>query len=86
MSKPCDNCEILLFWHHNIPYEVGNKIDYYEGCGGLVYDSLMKKLRYADTLYIKPKQVTPRHVCKGYDKIIKRTNVQVFDKGLNTLF
>ena len=86
MSRPCDNCGTLLFWHHNLPFEVGVKIDYYEGCGGLVYDKLMKSLRYADQLYLKPKQVTPRHHCNNYDKTLKRTTAKVFDKGLDTLF
>jgi len=86
MSKPCDNCGTLLFWHHNWPFEVGVKIDYYEGCGGLVYDGLMKKLRYADHLHIKPKQVTPRHLCTNYDKVLKRSYEAVFNKQVDTLF
>jgi hypothetical protein len=86
MNQTCQGCGILLFWHHHWPYEVGVKIDYFEGCGGLVYDKLTKSLRYADNLYLKPKQVTPRHHCQGYDKVLKRTDEKVFDKGLDTLF
>jgi hypothetical protein len=86
MSRPCDNCGTILFWHHQWPFEVGVKIDYYEGCGGLVYDKLTKKLVYADNLFDKPKQVTPRHHCLNYDKTLKRTDTKVFDKGLKTLF
>jgi hypothetical protein len=86
MSKPCENCGTLLFWHHKWPYEVGNKIDYFEGCQGLVYSAFDKKLLYADTLRCKPAQVTPRHHCSNYDKILKRTDEKVFDKGLETLF
>ena len=86
MSRPCDNCGTLLFWHHNFPYEVGVKIDYYEGCSGLVYDKFNKKLVYADVLRIKPDKVTPRHFCTNYDRVLKRLDEKVFDKGLTTLF
>jgi hypothetical protein len=86
MNEPCHNCGTLLFWFHKWPYEVGKKIDYFEGCGGLVYDNLLKQLRYADHLYLKPKQVTPRHHCANYDKTLKKTDKKVFDKELDTLF
>jgi len=86
MSKLCENCGKSLFWFHNWPYEVGEKIDYYEGCQGIVFDRNKKELVYADLIRIKPDKVTPRHFCTSYDKVIKRVDNKVFDKGIKTLF
>ena len=84
--KECSQCGASVFWWHKRPYETKTKIDYYEGCDGLVYDQNRKELRLASTVFPPPKQVTPAHRCRAYDAVLKRVDTKVFEKEMDTLF
>jgi hypothetical protein len=84
--KVCNQCGVSVIWWRNKPYETQTKIDYYEGCEGIVYDRNRKELRLASTLFPLPKQVTPKHRCTKWDAVLKTTHEKVFEKQIDTLF
>ena len=84
--KTCSQCGVSIIWWRNKPYETKTKIDYFEGCQGIVYDRIRKELRLASTLFPLPKQVTPQHRCVEWDAVLKTTQEKVFEKNLDTLF
>ena len=84
--KPCKYCGKILYWQTNWAYEIESRIEYYEGCEGIVFDRHERSIVFADLLTVKPKYVTPRHNCPNFDPILKRAYVEIYDKGLDTLF
>ena len=86
MFSPCNYCGTLLYWRTNWAYEIDTRIEYYDGCQGIVYDRREGLVVFADLLEVKPKYVTPRHHCPNYDPVLKRFDEKIYDKGLSTLF
>ena len=84
--SPCKNCGALLYWQTDWAYEVHSRVEYYEGCQGLVIDRYTHEIHIADLMPVKPKWVTPRNLCPNYDYVLQRSDPKVFDKQMATLF
>jgi hypothetical protein len=82
----CNYCGALLYWRTKWAYEINSRIEYYEGCQGIVWDRQEGTVVFADLLEVKPKYVTPRHHCPNYDQVLQVFDEKIYDKGLSTLF